>query len=133
MARRHKTDTRPVRIRPAVALDQKLAETADRRPLGNCRSPLAMPLPRKEEMHFLCFRGLKSWRTSQRFSILSPIWKECMWLLARPPEIAVLPTFTLELVRLHIHAPPAEAHAFGLQPEALLDGRIAAQLDLSAR
>jgi hypothetical protein len=38
----------------------------------------------------------------------------------------------LELTLLHIHLPPTKADAFGLQAQALLDGRIAAQLDLSA-
>src|SRR5215469_15207440 len=38
----------------------------------------------------------------------------------------------LEFVRLHIHPPPAEAHAFGLQTKSLLDGRIPAQFDFAA-
>jgi hypothetical protein len=38
----------------------------------------------------------------------------------------------LELVRFHVHALPAEAHSFRFQAQPLFDGRIAAQLDLSA-
>jgi hypothetical protein len=36
-------------------------------------------------------------------------------------------------VRFHIHFSPTEAHAFGFQPESLLDRGIAAQFNLSAR
>src|ERR1700722_2797511 len=39
----------------------------------------------------------------------------------------------LALAQLHVHSPPAEAHAFGFKPQSLFDGRIAAQFDLSTR
>ncbi len=39
----------------------------------------------------------------------------------------------LELVLFHIHFAAPEAHAFAFQPQPLFDGRIAAQLDFSAR
>ena len=35
-------------------------------------------------------------------------------------------------MRLHIYPPPAEAHALGLQPQPLLNGRVSGQLDLTA-
>jgi hypothetical protein len=35
-------------------------------------------------------------------------------------------------VRLHIHTPPAKAHALGLKPKPLLDGRVSAEFDLTA-
>jgi hypothetical protein len=35
-------------------------------------------------------------------------------------------------VRLHIHFSPAEAHAFGFEPQPLLNSGIAAQLDLAS-
>lgn len=38
----------------------------------------------------------------------------------------------LEFVRLHVHPPPPEAYAFGLQAKPLLDGRVPAQFDLAA-
>src|SRR5262249_2401111 len=38
----------------------------------------------------------------------------------------------LEFVGPHIHPPPAEVHAFGLQTKPLLDLRIPAQFDLAA-
>ena len=38
----------------------------------------------------------------------------------------------LELVRLHVYAPPAEAHAFGFQPQPLFNRGIPTQLDLAA-
>jgi hypothetical protein len=36
-------------------------------------------------------------------------------------------------MRFHVHLSAAETNAFGFQPQALLDGGIAAQLDFSAR
>ena len=37
------------------------------------------------------------------------------------------------LMRVHVHSPPAKAHAFRFQSKALFEGRITAQLDFSAR
>ena len=39
----------------------------------------------------------------------------------------------LKLTLLHIHLPATKAHSLGFQPQALLDRRITAQLNLSAR
>jgi hypothetical protein len=36
-------------------------------------------------------------------------------------------------MRFHIHFPSAKAHTFGLQPQALFNGGIAAQFDLATR
>jgi hypothetical protein len=36
-------------------------------------------------------------------------------------------------VPLHIHAPPAESHAFSFQAKALFEGRVTPQSDGAAR
>jgi hypothetical protein len=38
-----------------------------------------------------------------------------------------------EFMEPHIHTPAAEGYAFGLEPEALVNGGVTAQFDLSAR
>src|SRR5437867_1809645 len=38
-----------------------------------------------------------------------------------------------ELMRLHVHAPPTKSNAFSFETQALFDGRVAAQFDLSTR
>jgi len=58
--------------------------------------------------------------------------------LGCPPRAArpagLLPsTSEAPLTQLHIHLRPAKAHAFCFQPQPLLNGRIATQLDFSAR
>ncbi len=38
-----------------------------------------------------------------------------------------------ELMRLHVHAPSTKSNAFSFEAQALFDGRVAAQFDLSTR
>jgi hypothetical protein len=41
-------------------------------------------------------------------------------------------TRELELVRFHIDFPPVKTHAFRLQPETLLHGRVSTQFDFAS-
>lgn len=43
------------------------------------------------------------------------------------------PARELEFVRLHVHSFAAKVDAFGLESQALFDGIVPAQLDVSAR
>ena len=53
--------------------------------------------------------------------------------LFRPTGTRWLGKYSLELVRLHIHAPPSKPHAFSFQAEALLQRRVPSQLDRATR
>jgi hypothetical protein len=47
--------------------------------------------------------------------------------------VSSLSSWKQELVRLHVHAAASKTNAFGLEPQALFNGGVATEFDLSTR